>query len=134
MSERGRNEKGCRPQKHKVSDFYLLVMTEEQQSGPQKDDKLSVRRRALKLLAECHGDKRQQLEAVYLLAQATKKSRKAMVLLGLCCEYGLGVPRDTQQAESLYNSAARLGYDAARMFKRKLKDQSSQKGLMNLSG
>jgi len=57
----------------------------------------------------------QAAAATLLQERVDDGDRRAMWMLGICCEYGIGVPQDTQKATELYERSAKLGCAAGKL-------------------
>ena len=61
-------------------------------------------------LTGCGDVRRNQDEAIAMLEERVEKGDgEAMWMLGLCCEYGLGIKQDLQRAEELYQKSSEGG-------------------------
>ena len=59
-------------------------------------------------------------KAVALLKKRVKKKdAEAMWILGLCCEYGIGIEKDLERAESLYEQSREKGNEIGEFFAEK---------------
>ena len=74
----------------------------------------------------------EQEEAVILLEERVKEGDcEAMWMLGMCCEYVIGVEQDIDRAQSLYDQSSHAGNAVGRFFVGK-KDKGNM--MMNIRG
>ena len=75
------------------------------------------------LLEGSHGMARDANAAVALLEEKVKDGdAKAMWMLGVCCEFGMGTEQDVERAEQLYKRGAWQGNATAKLLTKKLKN------------
>ena len=97
---------------------------------------LGVTERAHKMVEECHGAAREEDAAVALFEAKVKDGDvEAMWMLGVCCEYGVGMKQDAHRAEELYKSAAEQGNATAKRLSCELDDKKEFRRMeMDLEG
>ena len=79
-----------------------------------KDEKT---RRAWMILAGVNEGDTEKEEAVQILEERVKEGDSdAMWILGLCCEYGIGIDRDSERKEMLFKQSHDLGNEIGSFF------------------
>ena len=79
------------------------------------------------MLEGSHGVERDADTAVALLEEKVKDGDvKAMWMLGVCCEFGMGTEQDVDRAEQLYKRAAEQGNATAKLLTNKLKNKNGR--------
>ena len=79
------------------------------------------------LLEGSHGKARDAKAAVVLLEEKAKNNDSdAMLMLGVCCEFGMGTEQDVKRAEQLYKQAAQQQNTTAQLLVDKLKNDNGR--------
>ena len=79
------------------------------------------------MLEGSHGTARDEDAAVALLEAKVKDGdAEAMWMLGVCCEFGMGIAQDAERAEQLYERAADKGNETAKLLTGKLKNNNGR--------
>ena len=79
------------------------------------------------MLEGSHGMARDADAAVALLEEKVKEAdAKAMWLLGVCCEFGMGTEQDVARAEQLYKRGEAQGNATAKLLANKLKNKNGR--------
>ena len=81
-------------------------------------------------------ENKQADEAVVLLEEGVKcQDIEAMWMLGVCCEFGMGIEQDVERAQQLYCAASQQGSATASLLATKLKNKKGRGCTeMDLSG
>ena len=79
------------------------------------------------MLEGSHGMTRDADAAVALLEEKVKDGdAKAMWMLGVCCEFGMGTEQDVDRAEQLYERGAEQGNSTAELLTDELKNKNGR--------
>ena len=79
------------------------------------------------MLEGSHGMTRDAEAAVALLEDKVKDGdTKAMWMLGVCCEFGIGTKQDVARAEQLYERGAAQGNKTAKLLTGELKNKNGR--------
>ena len=79
------------------------------------------------MLEGSHGMARNTKAAVAVLEERVKDGdAEAMLMLGVCCEFGMGIAQDAERAEQLYERAADKGNTTAKLLTGKLKNNNGR--------
>ena len=72
-------------------------------------------------------ENKQADEAVVLLEEGVKcQDSEAMWMLGVCCEFGMGIEQDVERAQQLYCASSQQGSATASLLATELKNRKGR--------
>ena len=72
-------------------------------------------------------ENKQADEAVVLLEEQVKcQDSEAMWMLGVCCEFGMGIEQDVERAQQLYCASSQQGSATGSLLATKLENQNGR--------
>ena len=94
-------------------------------STQQQEEKMTEKERWM--LEGSHRMERDSDAAVALLEEKVEDGdAEAMLMLGVCCEFGMGTEQDVERAEQLYKRGEEQGNATAKLLTDKLKNKNGR--------